>query len=110
MNQKRILIGASALLSCGAFLWAANPRLVAWSQTANSNLIAEQRAATCDVMRLPVELGQSVPLNPGRYACHFDGSTGQVSNDKHIVHIKNGSPERIQAILKQRGYTNETHK
>jgi hypothetical protein len=105
MNQKRILIGASALLSCGAFLWAANPRLVAWSQTANSNLIAEQRAATCDVMSLPVEWGQSVKLNPGRVVCHWDGSTGEVSNDRRIAHIKNGSPERITNILKQRGYT-----
>ncbi len=104
MNQKRILIGASALLSSGAFLWAANPRIVAWSSTANSNLIAEQRAATCDVMTLPVVLGQSVKLNPGRVVCHWDGSTGQVSNDRRIEHIKNGSPERISNILKQRGY------
>jgi hypothetical protein len=104
MNQKRLLLGASALLSCGAFLWGANPRLAAWSATANSNLIAEQRAATCDVMTMPVALGQVVKANPGRYACHPDGSTGQVGNDRRIIYIKNGSPERIQAILKQRGY------
>ena len=104
LNQKRCLIGSSGLLSTLAFLAGATPRLVAWSQTANSNLIAEQRAATCDVMQLPVVLGQRVTLNPGRVVCHRDGSTGQVSNYGTIEQIKNGSPERIAKILKPRGY------
>jgi hypothetical protein len=101
---KRLMIGASAALSIGAFLWATSPRITAWGQTANSNLIAEQRAATCDLMVKPVELGQKTAQNPGRFACHWDGSTGEVGQDRVIRHIKNGSPERIQAILKQRGF------
>lgn len=104
MNAKRFLMASSSVLSIAAFLSVAQPRLVAWSETANSNLIAEQRCATGDVMVNQIELGQSVNLNPGRPVCHWDGSTGVVSNDRTILWIKNGSPERIQAILKQRGY------
>jgi hypothetical protein len=107
MGLKRLNIGASILLSIGAFLYAAHPRLAAWTQTANSNLIAEQRAATCALMDRPVALGQrqNPPMNPGQYACHWDGSTGQVLNTGTIGHIKNGQPESITAILKQRGYS-----
>jgi len=105
MNGKRFLMACSSVLSISAFFSVAHPRMVAWSETANSNLIAEQRAATCDVMTRPIELGQTVKLNPGRPVCHWGGSTGIVSNDRTILWIKNGSPERIQSILKQRGYT-----
>jgi hypothetical protein len=111
MSLKRLNIGASIALSIGAFLMAAHPRLTAWTQTANSNLIAEQRAATCALMVQPVRLGQrpSPPMNPGQYACHWDGTTGQVLNTGTIGHIKNGQPESITAILKERGYRNETN-
>jgi hypothetical protein len=104
MNPKRFLMACSSVLSIGAFLSVAHPRLVAWSEASNSNLIAEQRCATGDVMSHPIELGQLVKLNPGRPVCHWNGSTGVVSNDRTILWIKNGSPERIQSILKQRGY------
>jgi hypothetical protein len=104
MNTKRLLIGASTLLSGGVFLYAAHPRIAVWTDTSNSNLIAEQRAATCAVARLPVALGQSIDLNPGKYVCHWNGSTGQVGNDRRIIHIKNGQPENISNILTQRGF------
>lgn len=106
MSIKRVYIGSSILLSVGAFLLAAHPRIAAWTDASNSNLIAEQRATTCAVMRLPVRLGQrpNPPMNPGQYACHWDGSTGQILNGGTIGHIKNGQPESIAAILKQRGY------
>jgi hypothetical protein len=103
-SGKRMLLGASAFLSVASFGVAAYPRIIAWADTANGNLIAEQRAATCDVAINPVELGQSFKLNPGRYVCHRNGSTGQIGNDRKAFHIKNGSPERIQAILTQRGF------
>lgn len=105
MNGKRFLMASSAVLSISAFFSVAHPRMVAWSETANSNLIAEQRAFTCDVTTKPIELGQTVKLNPGRPVCYWNGSTGVVSNDRTILWIKNGSPERIQLILKQRGYS-----
>jgi hypothetical protein len=103
-SGKRMLLGASAFLSVASFGVAAYPRIIAWADTANGNLIAEQRAATCASAVNRVELGQSFKLNPGQYVCHRDGSTGQIGNDRKAFHIKNGSPERIQAILTQRGF------
>ena len=101
---KRVNIAASMLLSVTALMYSIAPRVMAWSFVMNSNLKAKQRAYSCDLMAKPVQLGQKTTQNPGRLACYWDGSTGEVQNDRVIRHIQNGNAEEITKILEGRGF------
>ncbi len=101
---KQCNIVASMLLSLMALGYALRPRIAAWSHVSNSNLIAQQRAASCVLLSGPIRLGQKTEVNPGRLACYWDGSTGEVGNDRIIRNIKNGNPEQIAKALESRGF------
>lgn len=101
---KQINIIGSMFLSVMALGYAITPRIKAWAHVSNSNLIAQQRAASCLLMSTSVKLGQKTDLNPGQLACYWDGTTGEVSNDQIIRNIKNGNPEQIVKTLESRGF------
>lgn len=101
---KQINIIGAMLLSVMALGHAVAPRVKAWAFVMNSNLIAQQRAASCDLMDQSVQLGLRTTQNPGRLSCYWDGSTGEVQNDRVIRNIKNGNAEEIAKILESRGF------
>jgi hypothetical protein len=112
MNRptRRFLHAALGFCSIVAFIGAAYPRLVAWSESSNAHLIATTRAASCLVTKRPLtpnaiaidEQGQ--PLVAGRYLCDWEGTTAQTGKNGVIDFIRSGQPEQVASILESRGF------
>jgi hypothetical protein len=112
MNRttRRFLHASLVCASVAAFVGAASPRIAAWSDTSNANLIATTRAASCLATKYPIvpnsiaidDYGQ--PLPAGRYLCYWDGATAQTGKGGVIGYIRAGQPEKIAEILATRGF------
>ena len=108
-----VVVGGVAV---GAFAYAAYPRIFAWNSTASAATIAQQRAASCTVVAMPVALGMRVvadqhsdiPLPPGTFVCDRKGGTAEVGTTGRIRYIKSAPAELINEILAKRGLGNLT--
>jgi hypothetical protein len=117
MNRRNqvLLLGVGSIGSLGCFLWAANPRIVAWNQTANAALIAQQRAATCVIVSHTISPGMivfngksetgkdGIWMTPGTLICDRRGNTAQVTSRGRVHYIRSAPPELLEPILDKRG-------
>jgi hypothetical protein len=110
---RRLLHVALSSTAVAAFVASANPRIVAWSESSNANLIATTRAASCLLANEPIQPNTIItdskgrPLPPGRYICYWDGMTGQTTQGGAVGYLKPGQPEQIASILESRGFKKE---
>ena len=107
---KRIALGASSALSIGVCLAAIQPRIVAFNQTSQAVLIANQRAASCTPLNfvkansIPIDRTSKQPLEPGPLVCDWQGRTGQINGYRAIDYVRQGQAKQISEVLINRGF------
>lgn len=107
---KRIALGICGAVSIGTCLAAIQPRIVAWNQTSQAVLIANQRAASCVPLNfikanlIPIDRTSRQPFEPGTLVCDFQGRTGQVNGYHAIDYVRQGDIKTINEILANRGF------
>ncbi len=115
MNRvtTRALLALGGVASVASFVYAANPRIVAWNQTSNAIVIAQQRAATCTkvnaaisprsrAMLPPANGSPAVPMTPGTLICDGFGNTAEVGQDGRNQYIRSAPPEILNQLLDKR--------
>ncbi len=112
----RALLTLGGVASVSSFVYAANPRIVAWNQTSNAIVIAQQRAATCTkvnatltpgsrAMLPPANGSPAVPMTPGTLICDRLGNTAEVTTGGRVQYIRSAPPEILNKALDARQLT-----